>query len=449
MAYHRFEQFQDMLYRLYPELHAGDDSSAVGDYKLCKLTRTVTLQVTEACNLQCSYCYQINKGCKKMSFEVAKKLIDKLLRNDESFNGYINCENSPGIILEFIGGEPLLEVDLIEQICDYFFEQAVLLEHPWATKCCISITSNGTLYFTPNVQRFLQKYKGYVSFSVTLDGNKELHDMCRKFPDGRPSYDLAEAAVKDWMQRGLFMGSKVTLSPQNISYMYEAFVNMVNLNYTEIMANVVYEKGWEAEHATIMYEQQKKIADYILDNDLENKLYCSLFEAHIGAPMEEYALDNWCGGTDLMLAMDSDGNLYPCLRYMETSLGPDVEPIVIGHVDRGIYITEKEQQVMKCMSCITRRTQSTDKCFYCPIASGCGWCSAYNYQELGSPDARCTYICQMHQARVLANTYFWNKYFRKMQSSDRLKVHCPKEWALEFISEEEYDFLVEYSKEGD
>ena len=103
--------------------------------------------------------------------------------------------------------------------------------------------------------------------AITLDGNKELHDMCRKVPDGSPSYDLAEAAVKDWMQRGLFMGSKVTLSPQNISYLYEAFINMVNLNYTEIMANVVYEKGWEAEHATIMYEQQKKIADYILDNN--------------------------------------------------------------------------------------------------------------------------------------------------------------------------------------
>jgi hypothetical protein len=55
----------------------------------------------------------------------------------------------------------------------------------------------------------------------------------------------------------------------------------------------------------------------------------------------------------------------------------------------------------------------------------------------------------MHQARVLANTYFWNKYYRKMQSPDRLKVHCPKDWALEFISEDEYNFLVEYSKEGD
>ena len=70
----------------------------------------------------CSYCYQINKGKRKMSFEVAKKYVDLLLSGDKGFKEYgITPELSKGIITEFIGGEPFLEVELIDDICDYMY----------------------------------------------------------------------------------------------------------------------------------------------------------------------------------------------------------------------------------------------------------------------------------------------------------------------------------------
>jgi sulfatase maturation enzyme AslB (radical SAM superfamily) len=56
-----------------------------------------------------------------MSFETAKKFIDMLLDSEtEEDNPYINIENSPGLIIEFIGGEPFLEIELMDQITDYF-----------------------------------------------------------------------------------------------------------------------------------------------------------------------------------------------------------------------------------------------------------------------------------------------------------------------------------------
>ena len=85
-------------------------------------TRTITFQITDDCNLCCSYCYQINKGHHKMPFEIAKTLIDELLHNDKLIENYVKSKNSLGVILEFIGGEPLLEVDLIDQIIDYFIK---------------------------------------------------------------------------------------------------------------------------------------------------------------------------------------------------------------------------------------------------------------------------------------------------------------------------------------
>ena len=430
----KVEQFQDMIARLYPELSHNES----GDRNL---SRSVTFQVTDSCNLSCTYCYQCNKGNRRMKFEYAKKLIDMLLSSDERLAGYIDVKTSPAIILEFIGGEPFLEVELIDQICDYFMTQAIELCHPWATMFAISICSNGILYFTDKVQKFLSKWRGKLSFSVTIDGNKELHDACRIFPDGSPSYDLAVAAANDWMSKGYYMGSKITIAPGNINYIYSAITHMVDLGYKDIHANTVYEKGWTIEHAKIYYNELKRIADYWVDNDLVETHYLSLFEENFFKPKLETELDNWCGGTGMMLSMDPDGYLYPCIRYMESSLGPDIKPLRIGHVNEGIAQTKCTKDCVDCLNAITRRTQSTDECFYCPIADGCSYCSAYNYQENGTADSRVTYSCDMHKARSLANVYFWNRYYIKNNKNDVFVMHCPKEWALEIISEQEYNML--------
>lgn len=437
----KFEQWQDMIARLYPELISKDSKNKT-------LSRTVTFQVTDKCNLACTYCYQINKGERRLKFEDAKKLIDMLLEGDERLAGYVDVETSPGLIIEFIGGEPFLNIDLIEQICDYFFDRAIELCHPWATMFCISICSNGVLYFDPKVQKFLNKYKDKMSFSVTIDGNKELHDACRVFPDGSPSYDMAVAAANDWMSRGYYMGSKITIAPGNLKYLYDAILHMVELGYNDINANVVYEKGWELHHAKEFYEQLIKIADYWVDNDLVETHYLALFSESFFKPKPEDDLQNWCGGTGSMLSIDPDGYLYPCIRYMESSLGTSREPLRIGHVDEGIAQTECTKNCVDCLNAITRRTQSTDECFYCPIAEGCSWCSAYNYQENGTPDSRCTYICDMHKARALANVYLWNKWYRKIGSERRFKMYCPEDWALTIISKEEYEKLKDLEKEG-
>ena len=110
----RLEQFNDRLARLFPpkQLPGGEKDMA----------RTVTFAVTDACSLRCTYCYQGVKSNHVLSFETAKKFTDMLLRGD---NSYINQDNSPGVIIEFIGGEPLLEIELIDQITDYFISEMI------------------------------------------------------------------------------------------------------------------------------------------------------------------------------------------------------------------------------------------------------------------------------------------------------------------------------------
>ena len=434
------ESYQDFMPRVFPELFENKryDSLANKD-KI--LARSVTWQVTDACNLACTYCYQHNKGTRRMSRETAFAFVDMLL-DDEMCGDYINPRISPAIALEFIGGEPFLEVELIDETIQYFMKRTMELRHPWLTRHMISICSNGVLYRDPDVQRFIQKYRTHLSLSITLDGTRELHDACRVFPDGRGSYDLASDACLDLLGKGRTVGTKITIAPGNIQHLHEALRFMVEFGYSQIHANCVYEEGWTLEHATELYNQMKSFSDYILENDLEDEVYCSLYEERFFKPKPHDDLELWCGGNGMMLSCDPDGYLYPCIRYMESSLGDKVPPIRIGHVSTGIGKTPEEVRHIHCMDCVTRRTMSTDECFDCPIAEGCAWCAAYNYEVTGNIDSRATFICPMHKATALANAYFWNMYHIKKRDGGNFTVHVPREWAVPIVGEEEYEWLL-------
>lgn len=226
--------------------------------------------------------------------------------------------------------------------------------------------------------------------------------------------------------------------------------NMVDLGYDEINANCVYEKGWTPVHATVLYDQMKRISDYFLEQnfDFERDFFCSLYNEDFFQPKDPDDLQSWCGGVgNSMIACDPQGRIFPCIRYMESSLNGEQEPYSIGDVDNGIGCTECYKCRINCMAKIDRRTQSTDECFYCPIAAGCSNCSGYDYQVNGTPDSKATYICVMHKARALGNLYFWNKYYRKNNMSKRMKNYVPDEWALEIISESELNMLKELERE--
>ena len=434
-------QYGEYLSDLYPELHVPKDGTNRAETR--RMTKTFTFQVTDKCNLACTYCYQINKSTRRMSFETARKAVDALLTGEKNFDAYMSPDDSPGIILEFIGGEPFLEVDLIDQIAEYFRLRAIELNHPWKDKYMLSICSNGVLYRDPRVQKFLSKYFDCLSFSVTIDGTKELHDSCRIFPDGKPSYDVAHDAAMDWMARGYKMGSKITMAPANVQYMFECLKQMVLDGYYEINFNTVFEKGWTTADATVIYWQIKQFVDWFFLNVEDPSEYSlSYFNMTSACPLTPTYNDNWCGTTSAMMAMDPDGKLFTCIRFMESSLGKEIPEYSIGHIDTGLFYTEEEKQRIKCLNCITRRSQSEDKCFDCVIASGCAWCTGYNYQECGTPDKRVDYSCEVHKARALLTFYFKNKAYFEYNVGEPCHLFTPKHWAVPIIGEEEYNYLV-------
>ena len=218
----------------------------------------------------------------------------------------------------------------------------------------------------------------------------------------------------------------------------------VDLGVHVINMNCVYEAEWTYEDARKLYKLLKELADYLLEQD---DVSCSMFNDNFFKPLSPDDVQCWCGGGGKMLSFDWDGIAYPCTRFCPTSLGKDIPPVQIGDIHT-VFRGDTGKQVHSELESITRRTKSTDECFNCPIAAGCSDCEAWNYQAAGGKfNVRCTNICPTHKARSLANVYLQNKWYKQQGSAKHFKMYLPKEEALKIIDEDEYEKLLNLSKE--
>lgn len=407
--------------------------------------RNITFQVTDDCCLKCTYCYQTHKGHAMMTKEVAKAAVDLLFKlyDDNDENMVIN-HHTHGIVLDMIGGEPFMNVEVMDYITEYFIQQCYERDHVWLTNFRISISTNGLLYFEPNVQAFLEKYHNLISMNVTIDGPKDVHDLCRLDYGGEGSFDRAMAAWEDWftVKKHNAPDTKVTIAPENLPKMGEIFEFFLSRGCKTIHANPIFEHPWTEEEARLYYKLLIQLANRLLEVEGAES---SLFSDFKGRPLPETDTNNYCGGTSAMLAFDPQGLAYPCLRYMASSLNSDRKPIVIGDTN-GIYNTPEYRAIYDDMQKVTRQSQSPQECLECPVASGCSWCSAANYNQFGTYNKRSTNICWMHRAESLACTYYWNKYYIKHGLTKRKKVWLPLDIAMHITTLKDYNELILLSK---
>lgn len=149
------------------------------------------------------------------------------------------------IILDFIGGEALLEIGLIDQIVDYFILTAYKKRSKWFGRFRINIQTNGLLVDSDDFQKFLRKNRNLVSVGITIDGTKEKHDLQRVFPNGEGSYDIVERNYKAATQQGLVNSTKVTFGREDLKYLKESIIHLWSMGIEDVPANIVYENVWK------------------------------------------------------------------------------------------------------------------------------------------------------------------------------------------------------------
>ena len=383
--------------------------------------KIITFIVTKDCQLACKYCYLVGKNAKeRMSWETAKAFIDYVLGHEEKFR-------EESVVWDFIGGEPFLEIELIDKICDYLKTRMFELDHHWFNSYRFSFSTNGINYHTPEVQRFIAKNRDHLSIGITIDGTERKHDLNRVWkqpvadsngltlPSEHGSYKDVVRNIPLWLKQFPEAGTKVTISSADIPYITESVLHLYNLGIHEVNINVVFEDVWQEGDDLRFEEQLMALADAIIDGGWYSDHACSFFSEHIGKPLDpERDNQNWCGA-GRMLSVDAAGNLYPCTRFAHYSLRSK-KALVIGNIKDGI-----NDNLLRPFLTLDRTTQSPQKCLDCEVASGCAWCQGENYDAAQTDTIfeRSTAICLMHKARVRANNYYWNKLYRKLELEGR------------------------------
>lgn len=370
------------------------------------MSKTITFIVTKDCQLACKYCYLVGKNTKeRMSWDVAKKTIDYILKHEEQFK-------EESVVWDFIGGEPFLEIDLIDRICDYIKTELYRLDHHWFNSYRFSFSTNGINYDSEKVQRFIEKNHDHLSIGLTIDGTEVKHDLNRVYKEtGKGSYRDVVRNIPLWLEQFPNAGTKVTISSADIPYIKESVLHLYGLGIKDVNINCVFEDVWNDGDDMLFENQLIELADEIIDKGLYENYACSFFSENIGKPMDrERDNQNWCGA-GRMLSIDAAGNFYPCTRFAQYSLR-DKKAWIIGNVDDGI-----DNNKLRPFLVLDRCTQSNDECLDCEVASGCAWCQGENYDAAETPTLyqRSVAICKMHKARVRANNYYWNKLYRKLE----------------------------------
>lgn len=396
-------------------IKSGDNVWKAGNAK------EITFIVTKDCQLACKYCYLVGKNTKeRMPWNVAKKAIDYILEREEEFR-------EESVVWDFIGGEPFLEIDLIDKICDYIKIEMFRRNHHWFDSYRFSFATNGLNYHDEKVQNFIKKNRSHLSIGITIDGTELLHDMNRIYKkSGRGSYKDVVKNIPLWLEQFPEGATKVTIASDNIPYITESVLHLYDLGIHDVNINCVFENVWKEGDDILLEKELIKLADKIIERRLYEKNNCSFFWEEMGKPLDKVKDNmNWCGAGK-MLSIDASGNFYPCTRFAQYSLR-EKKAWIIGNIYDGV-----DKNKTRPFLTLDRCTQSPQECIDCEVASGCAWCQGENYDAADTPTVyqRATAICKMHKARVRANNYYWNKLYRKLElegvAKEKVEKHIKK-----------------------
>lgn len=357
--------------------------------------RRIVFIVTQDCQLRCNYCYLVGKNKEgRMTWETAKSIVDFLMSLPVVDNT---------AIFDFIGGEPLLEIDLISKISDYIVNAMEKINHPWLEDYTFRFTTNGLAYSIPKVQKYVQKYKERLSVQISIDGTKKKHDLNRKFANGAGSYDKLIPNVQLWLEQ---FGSKamsiMVVSHNDLPYLSESIIHLINLGIQDIAISLVVEDVWKDGDDIVFEKEMTHVADYIIKNRIWEKVRVSSFRKEVGVTEKDEHIYP-CG--NVMYVFDAKGNIYSCIRFVDYSLR-NKSTRIIGTVQGGI-----DKNKLRPLLSFDRESCYPQKCIDCEVGIGCRWCPAENYDssEYGSIFQRTTTICKLHKANVRVKNYFWTK----------------------------------------
>ena len=265
--------------------------------------RLLVLRITERCNLACRYCYAAGSGCKKqdMDLDTASKAIE------------LACPDGVSLRVQITGGEPLLNLDLAEELKDFGKRTGRRLS--------LSLQTNATLIDAAMAQRIKALGCGV---GVSIDGIGASNGL-RTFADGSVSFTAASEGIKALAAEGVPCNITAVVSSANASKLGElADLALYFGNIRGIGLDVFRPLGRGAkEDFSPKKEELEKGIDSLIKRQKELEalgVRLALREAErIKKRLKALCSGVYCyAQTAESLCVDPDGRLWPCASLTGT-----------------------------------------------------------------------------------------------------------------------------------
>ena len=348
------------------------------------VVKALCLHIAHDCNLACKYCFaeegEYHGRRALMSFEVGKKALDFLIANS---GNRVNLE------VDFFGGEPLMNWDVVKQLVEYGRSR----EKECNKKFRFTITTNGVL-LNDEIMDFCNREMSNVVLS--LDGRKEVNDRMRPFRNGSGSYDLivpkfqkfAESrGTKDYFVRGTFTRNNLDFSKDVLHF---ADLGFKKLSIEPVVADPKEPYSIREEDLPQIMEEYDRLAKEFIKRKKEGRgfqFFHFMIDLNQG-PCVAKRLSG-CGSGTEYLAVTPWGDFYPCHQFV------GMEDFLLGNVDEGITNTKVRDEFKLCNVYAREKCRDCFARFYCS-----GGCAANAYNFSGDITGAYEIGCAMQKKRI-------------------------------------------------
>lgn len=346
--------------------------------------KALCLHVAHTCNLNCSYCFaaQGNFHGERalMSAEVAKRALDFLVENS---GNRVNLE------VDFFGGEPLMNWDVVKATVAYGRE----LEKHHNKRFRFTLTTNG-VGINQEVIDFANKEMHNVVLS--LDGRPWVHDTFRRTINEEGSYhtvvpkfkELVEArGNKGYYMRGTFTGNNLDFT-EDVKHMADLGFDQLSMEPVVCSPDEPY--ALKDEDLPTLFRQYEILAEEMLKRRKEGRpfeFYHYIIDLVNGPCI--YKRISGCGSGTEYFAVTPWGELYPCHQFVGD------EEYKMGDIWTGVTNLEASESFKAC------NVYSRKECDDCWARLYCsGGCAANGYHTSGGIEGVYEYGCKLFRKRM-------------------------------------------------
>lgn len=381
------EECYEEIVSLYNDkiLFSEDDYEKYALAAIASPIKAMCLHISHDCNLRCKYCFastgDFGKGRKLMDFETGKRAIDFLLERSA---------NRKFLELDFFGGEPLMNFEVVKQIVNY----ARSKEEEYGKKFRFTITTNGMLMDDDKVD-FINKEMYNVVLSI--DGRKEVNDRMRVRVDGKGCYDriipnfkkLVEnrSKDKDYYVRGTYTKYNLDFS-NDVMHLYDLGFDEISVE--PVMADPSEPYAITEADLPAIFKEYEVLSEKIQKIRSEGK-FINFFHFMLDLDQGPCAIKRLrgCGSGNEYVSITPDGDIYPCHQFV------GIEEFKMGSLYDGTFNDEMKKMFAsahvyskpECKKCWAK--------FYCS-----GGCNANNYIYAGDIHNAHKLSCQIQKKRL-------------------------------------------------